>query len=195
MFLSRRDRQAEYFDAESLLDLGGGDGFLSRILSLSATRRGWDWQVINFDLRPQALNLAASTDNVAGSALALPFRDASVDVVIASQMTHHFEDGEVLLHLREAWRVARVAVFFSDLHRNAALYSMLWFVLRMGGYPRSFYLDALQSVRRSWRVPELQQLASGAGLVGVQVRLHFGARVLLQARKQRCSPCGAPESS
>nr|UXE45805.1 hypothetical protein Hi04_10k_c5218_00018 [uncultured bacterium] len=226
MFLSCRDTQAEYFDAErpaaelatfyaslnsvnrlfgfadpfkrlmpkllgepachrlSLLDLGGGDGFLSRLLSVSAKRRGWDWQVINLDLRLEALHLASGTINVAGSALALPFRNASIDVVIASQMTHHFEDAEVLLHLREAWRVARTAVFFSDLHRNAALYSLLWFVMRMGRYPRSFCLDGLQSVRRGWRVDELHQLATRAGMVGAQVRLYFGARVLLQARKQ-----------
>ena len=226
MFLSRRDTQAEYFDAErppeeiaafyaslnavnrlfgfadpfnrlmpkflgepacrrlSILDLGGGDGFLSKLLSLSAKRRGWDWRVINLDLRLQALSLAAGNLNVAGSALALPFGDASIDVVIASQMTHHFEDDEVLLHLREAWRVARVAVFFSDLHRNAVLYSLLWLVLRIGRYPRSFYLDALQSVRRAWRIDELQRLATRAGMVGVRVQLYFGARVLLQARKQ-----------
>ncbi len=167
-----------------ILDLGGGDGELSRLLNLWARQRGWDWRVINLDLCMQALSLAADTISVAGSALALPFRDASFDVVIASQMTHHFEDQHVLTHLREAWRVARAAVFLSDLHRSATLYGLVWLALRVRRYPRPFYLDGLLSVRRGWRVAELQRLADQAGITGAKVRLSFGTRVLLQARKQ-----------
>jgi hypothetical protein len=32
-------------------------------------------------------------------------------------------------------------------------------------------------------VPELQRLAQEAGIPGARVRLYFGARILLQARK------------
>ena len=63
---------------------------------------------------------------VTGSALQLPFADGSFDLVVASQMTHHLTDEEVVQHWREAWRVTRDAIFICDLHRNAGFYALLW---------------------------------------------------------------------
>ncbi|MGN6555715.1 MAG: class I SAM-dependent methyltransferase, partial [Verrucomicrobiota bacterium] len=106
----------------SILDLGAGDGLLGTSLSeWAAKKHGWKWRFTNLDINLPALRLNEHGQNVAGSALALPFRDNSFDVVIASQMTHHFSDAEVVQHLREAWRVTRRAIFLSDLHRGPAL--------------------------------------------------------------------------
>ena len=168
----------------SILDLGAGDGTLAKVLTAWAVKRGWTWRFTDLDVNFRALRLNSACPNVAGSALALPFRDASFDVVIASQMTHHLTDTQAQQHLREAWRVARVAIFLSDLHRNAGLYAMLWLLLCLGRFPQPFRLDGLLSVRRGWRVDELQRLADQAGLIGARVRLYYGARVLLQARKR-----------
>ena len=66
---------------------------------------------------------------VIGSALQLPFADNSFDLVIASQMTHHLTDEEVVRHWRESWRVTRDGIFICDLHRNAGFYSLLWLIL------------------------------------------------------------------
>ncbi|HWI56821.1 MAG TPA: methyltransferase domain-containing protein [Bacillota bacterium] len=167
----------------SVLDLGAGNGLLGKELQGWAARRGWDWRVTNLDLSQAALRLNPSGRNVAGSALALPFSTGSFDLVIASQMTHHLTDEQVQRHLREAWRVARSAIFLSDLHRNAALYWVLWLFLRLRRFPESFGADALLSVRRSWRSHELQRLATQAGIAQAQVEVYFSARVLLHARK------------
>lgn len=169
----------------SILDLGAGDGSLGRFLTdWAARKRNWNWRFTNLDSSSSALSLNPSGRNVAASALALPFQDDSFDLVIASQMTHHLsEDADVIRHLREAWRVARSGICFTDLHRGAFLYcvlSLLFFVRR---FPNHFREDALLSVKRGFRTGELRELATQARIDRARVGLYFGTRVILQAKK------------
>ena len=166
-----------------ILDVGAGTGLLAEKLSEWAGRRGWAWRFTNLDSNPTAVRFCVSARTVSGSCLSLPFSDGSFDLVVASQMTHHLNDEEVVRHLREAWRVTRDAVFICDLHRNAGLYSMLWLstlLLRVNGGVRE---DALLSVKRGFRGPELRGLALQSGLAGAKVKLSWGTRIVLQARK------------
>ena len=167
----------------SILDLGAGDGSLGRSLSAWANRQNWQWRITNLDFNLSALRLCPDGQKVTASVLALPFRDSSFDVVVVSQMTHHLGDRHARAHLQEAWRVARRGILLSDLHRNIVLYATLWCVCRVLRAGRSFREDALLSVRRGWRVPELQKLAAQAGIPHAKVNLYFGARILLLASK------------
>jgi len=167
----------------SVLDLGSGDGSLGRVLTEWASRRGWKWSITNLDINLMAMNLHAGARGVAASALALPFQSACFDLVIASQMLHHLEDSEARQVLSEAWRVARKGILISDLHRSSALYLLLWVAFQFHRYPETFRADGLLSVKRSWRINELRELIGGSELEHVEVKLHFGARIVLLARK------------
>lgn len=167
----------------SLLDLGAGDGTIGRSIESWARRRGWDWRVVNVDANIAALGLHGGGHNVGGDACALPFADASFDVVIASQMTHHLAEGEVVRHFAEAWRVARSMVYLTDAHRNVGALCFIWVLMRLLGFSPEFRSDAVLSVKRGWRVREWRDLAARAGIVGAKVQLHFGARIVLVARK------------
>jgi len=167
----------------SILDLGAGDGSLRTALKQWAANQGWRWEITNLDTRLAALGLNSRHASVAGSGAALPFRQDSFDLVIASQMIHHLSEGEAKRLLSEAWRVARQGIFLCDLHRNAFLYAVLWVLFWFQRFPSSFRGDALLSVRRSWRVRELKRLAVESGVGQAEVRLYFGARVVLWARK------------
>jgi 2-polyprenyl-3-methyl-5-hydroxy-6-metoxy-1,4-benzoquinol methylase len=168
----------------SILDLGAGDGSFGGELSEWAKQRGWDWRFTNLDVNIQAMRLSPTRTFVAGSALALPFRDNSFDVVIGSQMAHHLNsDEEVCRHFREAWRVTGDLLFLNDLHRNVFLYAVVWAVLRLHRYPRHFLTDGLLSVKRAWRVREWRALAERACIPNARISLYMGARVLLAARK------------
>jgi SAM-dependent methyltransferase len=230
MFLSRRSRQAEYFDVERpalemadffrrlgrvnrsfafsvpfqrllpemvgeancnslrILDLGAGDGMLGKTLTQWARGRGWNWCFTNLDVSLAALELNPGSRNIASSALELPFRYNSFDVVIASQMAHHLSDEEVIRLLREAWRVCRRAILVSDLHRTILVYCALWLVLHAQRHAGHFYADALLSVKRSWRAWELQRLADLTEVPGLRVSVLAGARVLLSALKTGQNP-------
>jgi 2-polyprenyl-3-methyl-5-hydroxy-6-metoxy-1,4-benzoquinol methylase len=167
----------------NILDVGAGTGLLAEKLSAWARRRGWDWRFTNLDANPVNLKSGNPTQTVTGSALQLPFADGSFDLVVASQMTHHLTDEQVIRHWREGWRVTRDAMFICDLHRNAGLYAMLWFSLRLMRTSRNLREDALISVKRGFRRREWRKLVARAKIPDAKVRLYYGTRIVLQARK------------
>jgi ubiquinone/menaquinone biosynthesis C-methylase UbiE len=169
----------------SILDLGAGDCALGNELSRWAAGMGWNWRITNLDINPRALQLHNPRLAVAGSALALPFRDAAFEVVIASQMTHHFtSESEACQHFREAWRVSKRLLLLNDLHRNLAFYLALGMVLKVAGSPTQFFSDGLLSVRKGWRLSEWRAMAAQAGIGNAKVWLYAGTRIMLAARKQ-----------
>lgn len=166
-----------------ILDVGAGSGLLGEKLSAWARRRNWHWHITNLDVHPVAPNSTNGATFVAGSALQLPFADHSFDLVIASQMTHHLTDPEVIQHWREAWRVTRDAMFISDLHRNAGFYGMLWMTMILMGTNAKLRQDGLISVKRGFRRREWRDLATQAKIPHPKVWLYYGTRIVLQARK------------
>jgi 2-polyprenyl-3-methyl-5-hydroxy-6-metoxy-1,4-benzoquinol methylase len=179
----------QHVQSLAILDLGAGDGSLGQVLEHWAAEHGWNWRVTNLDINPDALRLNRKGLNVAASALCLPFRDESFDVVIASQMTHHLaNETQVVRHFGEAWRVTRDALFLNDLHRNVVLLALVWVTVRVLGLPRAMQSDGFTSVRRGWRVTEWRSMAARAGIPNARVWLHLGARIMLQARKATTSP-------
>jgi ubiquinone/menaquinone biosynthesis C-methylase UbiE len=168
----------------SVLDLGAGDCSMGQTLEQWARQKNWQWDVTHLDISPLALSLNESPRRVVGSALALPFRDNSFDVVIAAQMTHHLEmpDG-VVSHFREAYRVARKMVIIYDLHRTLPLYLLVWGTLFCLQVPKDFRDDGLLSVKKGWRPPEWLEMARRAGMMEANVRVDRVARVVLQAVK------------
>ena len=179
----------------SILDLGAGNGSLGIHLSRRAASRHWEWQVTNLDSNLSALKLNRAGRNVTGSVVALPFADASFDVVIASTMTHHLDaEGDVVRHFREAGRVARKAVLICDLYRNFYFAAMLCCVLRVLRCPRMIRGDAWLSVRRGWRVPEWTTLARLAGLNQPRVFHEGWMRILLLSQPMKPAPLEATPS-
>lgn len=167
-----------------ILDVGAGTGLLGKRMSDWARRRGWDWRFTNLDANPAVPASSQPVNFVAGSALQLPFADDSFDLVVASQMTHHLTDAEVVQHWREAWRVTRDAVFICDLHRNAGFYAMLWLMMWLMRTDKAIRQDGLISVERGFRLKEWRELAGRAEIPNAKVWLYYGTRIVLQARKE-----------
>ena len=168
-----------------ILDVGAGTGLLGKLLSDWARRRGWNWHFTNLDIKPVVLKSGDAADGVIGSALQLPFASGRFDLVVASQMTHHLTDAEVVQHWREAWRVTRDGIFICDLHRNAGLYAMLWLTMWLVCADRTLREDGLISVKRGFRRREWRELARRAEIPNAKVWLYCGTRIVLQARKAR----------
>jgi SAM-dependent methyltransferase len=171
----------------NILDVGAGTGLLGKTLTEWARRQGWHWRFTNLDTNPVALKIGGLPDSVVGSALQLPFADGSFDLIVASQMTHHLTDEQVVTHWREAWRVTRDAIFICDLHRNVMLYALVWLTLHLMCANPTVQEDGLISVRRGFRRSEWRDLAARAGIPEAGVWRYHGARIVLQARKKNSS--------
>jgi len=93
------------FERPSVLEVGCGEGHLARYLA-----EGWDAPpIVAFDVSPAVIREATLIGGgprfFVGSSYALPFADASFDLVIMCEVMEHLAEPEVAL--REIARVAR----------------------------------------------------------------------------------------
>src|SRR5262245_14960046 len=115
---------------------------------------------------------------VCGSVRALPFRDASVDVVLCSQLLHHFADADIGDVIRELNRVARLRVVIADLRRSWVAAAGFW----LASFPLGFHPvtrhDGVLSVFRGFTADELTRAVGAAVGVTPQVDRRAGFRLV-----------------
>ncbi len=163
----------------TLLDVGTGTGDIPARARARGAQCGVTLETIGLE---RNLPLASVSRRVTGLAVCadarrLPFADHSIDVVVCSQVLHHFFDGDAQRVLSELDRVARQRVIVSDLHRSRFAALGIWlasFVLAF--HPVSRH-DGVVSVMRGFRASELRGLIETT--VGAQptVRYRVGYRV------------------
>jgi SAM-dependent methyltransferase len=114
---------------------------------------------------------------VCANALALPFRDRSIDVVMCSQVLHHFEDHDAERLIREMNRVARDAVVISDLRRSWLAAAGFWLVSFPLRFHRVTRHDGVVSVLRGFTAADLRRLVRNAVGIEPAVRGRLGFRL------------------
>jgi SAM-dependent methyltransferase len=163
----------------TLLDVGTGLADLPRRAARLAGQRGVTLTTIGCDASAPLLEAArgALTHAVCADALALPFRTASVDLVVCSQLLHHFERDDAIRLVREMRRVARRAVIVSDLRRSWIAMAGFWLV----SFPLRFHPvtrhDGALSVLRGFTAAELADIVSRGAGGEARVRRHAGFRL------------------
>lgn len=181
LFGGRRAVEAELVDlldssggTLSLLDVGTGTGDVPAHLARVASHRGVALATVGLDDRAELVRGAVS---VCGCASSLPFADGAFDIVVASQLLHHFERADALGVLREMHRVARRRVIVSDLRRSWLAAGGLWLVsFPLGFHPVSRH-DGVVSVLRGFESPELAALVREAVGIEPLVRHRAGWRL------------------
>jgi SAM-dependent methyltransferase len=162
-----------------LLDVGTGRADLPWRAREIARRRGLSLRTIALD---GAFVLAAAARHrvnaaVCGDALALPFADRSVDLVLCSQLLHHFDHARALTLIAELDRVARRRVIISDLRRSwvaAAGFTLAALALRFHPITRH---DGRISVLRGFTEGELGGMVVSATGVQPAIRRRLGYRL------------------
>lgn len=163
----------------SMLDVGTGLGDIPARAREAARLAGVSLMAIGVDAAP---SLAAASKGhvdhaICADARTLPVADRAVDLVLCSQLLHHFERTDALRLLRELDRVARARVVVSDLRRSYAAAAGLWlasFLLRF--HPVSRH-DGVVSVLRGFTTGELAALVEEAVGRRPAVRRRRGWRV------------------
>lgn len=100
-----RPHDPSVLEGRPLLDLGTGDAQTLRALIEP------DGLVVGLDRSWTALRAARGTGPlVCGQAVALPFADDALEVIVAGDLFHHLDDGDLETALREIARVGRLLV-------------------------------------------------------------------------------------
>jgi SAM-dependent methyltransferase len=163
----------------TLLDVGTGAGDLPRMAVQWAARRGIHLRAIGLERHPAAARLArqGGLATFIGDAATLPLAGRSVDLVLVSQLLHHFAPESIVRLLRECNRVARVGVIVADLRRSR-LAALGWrFTGPLLRFDRHTVADGITSLRRGFTARSLGALLDAAGIRG-SVSTHRGVRLL-----------------
>jgi SAM-dependent methyltransferase len=173
------DDLARAHHAATLLDVGTGLADIPWRAREAARRRGIALHTVGLDGAPSLVAAARPRldDAVGGGALALPFADDSIDIVVCSQLLHHFEEQDALRLLAELDRVARRCVIVSDVRRSWLAAAGFWIAsvaLRFDPITRH---DGTTSVLRGFTALELRDMVLHATGVQPVVRRRLGYRL------------------
>lgn len=140
-----------------LLDVGTGTG------DIAARLRG-DVRTIGLDVSESILRVARPHLDavVAASVLALPLRDGAAEVVICSQLLHHFDDADAVALVRELDRVSRRWVIVSDLRRSWVAAAGFWLASTALRFHPVTRHDGVISVLRGFTRSDLRRLVRAA---------------------------------
>lgn len=170
----------------SVLDVGAGTGELLGVIAEFARAGTRKTRLVGLDLNALSVKeIAAESLNydeispVQGNAQSLPFADNSFDYAICSLFTHHLTDEQIPIVLKEMSRVASRGIVVIDLERSVKawlLYQLFCFVFRISPLVRQ---DGSLSIRKGFRIPDLQTLGEKAGLSEFAVTRFAPYRVVL----------------
>jgi SAM-dependent methyltransferase len=163
----------------TVLDIGTGLADIPARTRALAEADGVRLDTIGVDEAASLLAVSRQrlTHAVCANALALPFADASVDVVICSQVLHHFDETGAAALVREMHRVARRVAIVSDLRRSWIAAGGFWalsFPLRFHRITRH---DGVVSVLRGFTAGELRHLIVAATGCAPVVHHRLGFRL------------------
>jgi hypothetical protein len=165
----------------SLLEVAAGSGYVLEAARARLRHRGVNLQVMSLDRVPAHMNNGGRA--VAGDALALPFRDESVDLVSCNLFAHHLSPQELAQFVDESLRVCRVAVLVNDLVRHP-----LHLALVYAGTPlfrsRLTRHDAPASVWQAYTPEEMRTLLAHSKAARVEIHRHYLFRMGVIAWKQ-----------
>lgn len=178
----------------TLLDVGTGVADIPARAAALASDAGVTLTTIGLDGAPSLLASARDslTYGVCANAFALPFRDHSIDVVMCSQLLHHFDWSDAEHVVRELNRVASRAVLISDLRRSWIAAIGFWFVALALGYHRVVRHDGVVSVLRGFTSSELRRVVTNATGVTPRIRHRLGFRLTARWTPQTNAPPAAP---
>ena len=170
----------------SVLEVAAGFGVVPRAAASQLAKKGISLEITDLDRMHS--HLQRDHRAVAADALALPFRDASFDLVSCNLFAHHLQPEDLARFSEEAARVSRFAVLINDLIRHP-----LHLALVYAGFPlmRSYVsrADGVASVRRAYTPEEVQQILSGTKAAGnVEISTHYLFRMGVILWKKRAEP-------
>jgi SAM-dependent methyltransferase len=149
----------------SLLDVGTGSADIPKVIVQWARNRGIEATVVALEPDPvTAAEAAHQTQHwpeitvIRADGMAPPFRAASFDFVLASQMLHHFTEDKIIVLLKTWSGFARKAILVSDLVRDPLAYYGIRLITHLFTRNEMTRFDGPLSVRRALTLREWRAL-------------------------------------
>jgi 2-polyprenyl-3-methyl-5-hydroxy-6-metoxy-1,4-benzoquinol methylase len=160
-FLRTLDRPAR------VLDLGSGGGDVVMRLASLAAKDGFTVEWVGADPDARALRAASARDLpgnvsfVAADSTALLARGERFDAVISNHVLHHLDAESLTAFAEESVKLSTGLVLHSDIARSRTAYAL--YAVGITPFAPGTFLrtDGLRSIRRSYRVDELQRALGG----------------------------------
>jgi ubiquinone/menaquinone biosynthesis C-methylase UbiE len=176
----------------SLLDVASGSGYVPYSTRDQLLHEGLELEVTLLDHAASHFGGAANdlvspnrngARSVVGSALSLPFRDSSFDLVGSVLFAHHLGPDQLVRFTNECLRVCRKAVLINDLIRDPIHLALVY-----SGFPlyrsRLTRNDAPASVRQAYTQDEMRDILSRTNAARVEIDSHYLYRMGVIAWKQ-----------
>ena len=158
----------------SLLEAAAGTGELPQTVRARLQPGGINLRLMMLDRLLS--HLGDGENKIVGDALALPFRDASFDLISCCLFVHHLTPELVAVFVREALRCSRVAVLINDLIRHPVHWAMAH-TGRLIYRSRITVNDAPASVRQSYTTEEMRAMLEQSGAAAVDISTHYFYRM------------------
>ena len=165
----------------SLLDVAAGSGYVVQVVEQVLQRKRIH---LDFALLDRAASHVGNGGrSLVGDALALPFRDASFDLVSSVLFAHHLSPDELVQFINESLRVCRRAVLINDLIRDPLHLALVYcgFPLYRSRLTRN---DAPASVRQAYTQDEMDGMLRRTNAARVEINSYYLYRMGVIAWKQ-----------
>jgi ubiquinone/menaquinone biosynthesis C-methylase UbiE len=149
-------RRMARHDPLSILDVATGTADLLELLSGKTFRVGVDIKIDHLLYRRKG----SSVRPVVGSALRLPFRSNSFEIVTSAHFFHHLTPEQNVEMLRETLRVARRGVIVNDTRRHYVPLLVVHLLAALRFFGRITRNDAPASIVRGYTPDEVQAIAA-----------------------------------
>jgi SAM-dependent methyltransferase len=148
-----------------------------------------DANQVTVDYARNALNqrlpqdLGSKIDVEVGDALALTYPDHSFDIAIAAMFLHHFAEPKAVSIVNAMQRVSRHGILINDLDRHPLAYYGIYALTHLLNASPMMQHDGPLSVLRGFKRPELEAIATKAGLENFALSWYLPFRWLLTTIK------------
>jgi 2-polyprenyl-3-methyl-5-hydroxy-6-metoxy-1,4-benzoquinol methylase len=175
-----------------VLDLASGSGDILRGLRRKARHENLALQLVGADISKTAVEIAEAEARKIDAQISFMQLDVineslpqRFDVITTSLFTHHLDPPQVVQLLKKMAEAATEMVIVNDLVRSEISYALVWLATRLFTRSRVVRFDGPVSVRASYTIEEMQQMAEEAGLTACSVTFAPPCRMLLVWRRRQ----------
>ncbi|MGI4019877.1 MAG: methyltransferase domain-containing protein [Janthinobacterium lividum] len=163
-------------------DWGCGSGDVLRAIHQNAKKKNLNLILTGIDATPAAVNFANRKNTnpnisfILADVLSEEVAVLKFDVIISTLFTHHFDDEQWILLIKQMLACSKHIVIIDDLHRHWLAYYGIKLITRIITKSRLARNDGPLSVLKGFKRKELETLLQKAGINNYKIRWMWAFR-------------------